>query len=275
MDEPYILINWWDMEQYSADVFFSIGIFLTYAKEVSMVNARIDPKGFVNAESRRNIIAEISKIPGHCDTVSLNLSKLACNRAIHEFDTNDKITHQECNQILVELRTRIKDEMSHTLFMYIPNDRAEWFNKERLFGESVGNSFPSASFDIKEAGSCFACARFTASVFHLMRALEPGLGGLGKVFGVSFERTNWQPVIEQIEAKIRSMGSDPSKAADWKEQHEYYSQAASSFMFFKDAWRNYTAHARGKYTQEEALTIMVNVKAFMQKLAARLSETTV
>jgi hypothetical protein len=43
-------------------------------------------------------------------------------------------------------------------------------------------------------------------------------------------------------------------------------------MFLKDAWRNYTAHARGKYTEEEAKLIIENTRAFMQKLATRLSE---
>jgi len=43
-------------------------------------------------------------------------------------------------------------------------------------------------------------------------------------------------------------------------------------MFIKEAWRNYTAHAHGKYTEEEAATMVVSVRAFMQKLATRLHE---
>jgi hypothetical protein len=46
-----------------------------------------------------------------------------------------------------------------------------------------------------------------------------------------------------------------------------YSQIASSFMIVKDAWRNYTAHARGKYTEEEADAIYRNVGSFMKRLA--------
>jgi hypothetical protein len=38
-------------------------------------------------------------------------------------------------------------------------------------------------------------------------------------------------------------------------------------MILKDAWRNYTAHARGIYTDEQADAIYRNVEAFMQKLA--------
>ena len=47
-------------------------------------------------------------------------------------------------------------------------------------------------------------------------------------------------------------------------------------MVVKHAWRNYTAHVRanmgGKYTDEEAETILINVRGFMQKLATRLHE---
>jgi hypothetical protein len=57
---------------------------------------------------------------------------------------------------------------------------------------------------------------------------------------------------------------------DCKEQQEFYSQAISHFGILKDAWRNYTMHTRGFYTEEQAELIFENVKAFMQKLAPRM-----
>jgi hypothetical protein len=57
-----------------------------------------------------------------------------------------------------------------------------------------------------------------------------------------------------------------NKPPDWKDKLEKYSQIANNFMFFKDAWRNYTAHIRGKYTEDEADAIYRNVRAFMQGL---------
>jgi hypothetical protein len=69
------------------------------------------------------------------------------------------------------------------------------------------------------------------------------------------------------------MGIDPTtRPANWKDQQEFFSQAASHFMILKDAWRNYTAHERGKFTEEEAETILINVRSFMQKLATQLHE---
>jgi hypothetical protein len=162
-------------------------------------------------------------------------------------------------------------------FFYVPAERAKFFPRVKdphIFGSPVAGAFPSAAFDIAEAGTCLSLARGTASVFHLMRVLEIGLTTLGAPFGVSLARTNWAPAIEQIESKIRDMHKDPKWKAlpDCKEQQEFYAQAASHFGVLKDAWRNYTMHARGVYTEAAAEDIFNNVKGFMQKLATHLHE---
>lgn len=70
------------------------------------------------------------------------------------------------------------------------------------------------------------------------------------------------------------MNKDPVWKAlpDCKEQQEFYAQAASHLGILKDAWRNYTMHLRGKFTQEEAEQVFNNVRGFMQKISGRISE---
>jgi hypothetical protein len=91
---------------------------------------------------------------------------------------------------------------------------------------------------------------------------------------VSLEHTNWAPAIEQIESKIRNMHKDPAwkSLPDCKEQQEFYAQVASHFGILKDAWRNYTMHSRGVYTEEQAERIFDNIESFMQQLATKLHE---
>ena len=61
---------------------------------------------------------------------------------------------------------------------------------------------------------------------------------------------------------------DSSFGADWKEQQKFYSQAATHFMFLKDAWRNHVMHARDVlYDERRALSVFTQVKEFMQALA--------
>src|SRR5262249_53284077 len=150
--------------------------------------------------------------------------------------------------------------MRSKAFFYIPPEKARYWppaDAPYAFGKNVATAFPSSSFDANEAGVCLALARATASVFHVMRVFESGLSALGQIFNVSLAHTNWAPAIDQIESKIRDMHKDPAWKAqpDCKEQQEFFAQAASHFGILKDAWRNYTAHKRGKYTEDEATLI--------------------
>ena len=128
---------------------------------------------------------------------------------------------------------------------------------------------------MREASNCYALERWPACVFHLMRVLEFGLGVLAERFSVSTDRKTWHEVIEAIEGKIRKV--DPRTAgADWKKQQKDFSDAATQFMFFKDAWRNHIMHIRDVYDEGRATSIWQHVNEFMNKLAAiGLHETTV
>lgn len=99
-----------------------------------------------------------------------------------------------------------------------------------------------------------------------MMILERGLGALAKVFGVDFSHTNWHNVIEEVEKKIRKM--DSSFGFDWKEKQKFYAQAATHFMFLKEAWRNHIMHIRAvPYDEGRAYSVLDHVRQFMQALA--------
>jgi hypothetical protein len=168
-------------------------------------------------------------------------------------------------------------ELRRRVFFYVPPERYKSLpetDNPHLFTDAVSNAFPGAVYDVSEAGMCLGLARPSACVFHLMRVLEVGLAALGRVFGISLAHTNWALAIEQLERKIREMHKDPDwkSLPDCKTQQEFYAQAASHFGILKDAWRNYTMHARGTYTEEQAERIFENTRDFMQKLAGRLHE---
>ena len=66
-------------------------------------------------------------------------------------------------------------------------------------------------------------------------------------------------VIDHIVLSVSDL--DRSKA--------FYAQAASHFAILKDAWRNYTMHARGVYAVEQAEMLFESTKDFMKKLALK------
>jgi hypothetical protein len=180
---------------------------------------------------------------------------------------------------------RLRDEAGTKCLVQIPVDRASYLRAFTAETQSatptlleqqwtpVFDVFPHTKYDATEAFKSYAMGRHTACVFHLMRVVEHGLTSLGSVFGVSLSHTNWAVAIERVESKIREMHKDSTwkLRADCKDLQQFYSQCVSHVGIIKDAWRNYTAHAHGKYDEQEALDIMTGVRAFMQKLAERSS----
>ena len=192
--------------------------------------------------------------------------------------SNEKATYQELRDLAIELRGRLFDEMEETLLLSIDSAKAPYYTQEKPFGEQVSQSFPSTVFDTEEAAKCLALNRSTAAVFHLMRVLEAGLNALADDLGVSFNRTNWQTIIDRIEKEIKKRqkagpGPKPTAAqkAAWKSKIEFYAEAAVQFAFLKDAWRNRTQHVGAVYTEEKAESIFGHVRTFMQDLARGLS----
>lgn len=157
------------------------------------------------------------------------------------------------------------NELRNGAIFRIASSRIVYFEKDDLFGLEVTNSFPSATEDIRNAGTCFAVEQWDASVFHLMRVLERGLRALANKFNIPFQNTTWHTVIEQIEAKVRRM--DSSYGADWKEQQKFCAEAASQFMFLKDAWRNHIMHLGDVYDEGKALSVLTHVRMVMRALA--------
>ena len=140
------------------------------------------------------------------------------------------------------------------------------------FGEQVNEGFPSARYDISEAGRCLALRRSTACVSHLMRALEVALASLANALGLSLTAENWNTILNDIEKEVRSR-TKATHGQAWKDRDEpFFAEAAAHLRFIKNGWRNHTMHRRSKYTDEEAEAIYESIRSFMRHLSERLSE---
>jgi hypothetical protein len=262
---PFALIDWWRMQKFSADNFYHIGAVMAEEKYLLEKRFGVLEDGSL-APQRIELFRNAMKAAQiECNKVGLNLSAKSARRSIAKLDQAIPTT-DSLEKAVEELDNRIADEMQEHLFMYVPPDRAPRY--QQVDGFAIDEKFPSSQFDVIEAGNCFASGRYTACVFHLMRVLEIGLMCFAKLFpSVPTDKENWHQIIEKIESEIRAFPKTPSKPPNWKDKLEEYSRIANSFMFFKDAWRNYTAHARGKYTEDEADAVYRNVRAFMQRLS--------
>jgi hypothetical protein len=134
------------------------------------------------------------------------------------------------------------------------------------FGPEVQDAFPSSENDVAEAARCLAMQRYTACVTHLMRALEVPLDALARSCGVE-AKSNWNKLLNDIEAKIRERRSDRNAVAE-----QWMAEAATQFRFIKNAWRNHAMHARGSYDEAQARDIYGSGRGFLQQRAAHLNE---
>lgn len=287
---PHQLVTWWNMLSFSAWNFFWCGMTLRTIKQDCLV-ASIEIPGVddigntpifnvpkdLDGKLRKKALESLKRVVVEFSTIGLRITAETTQELIAELETSHQRNFQWLMEQIEAIENLSKKEIEGKAFFYIPAERIKFFPKmsnPHIFGDAVGTAFPSAMFDIAESGACLALDRGSGCVFHLMRVLEIGLSVLREKFSVSLAHTNWAPAIEEIESKIREMHKDPmwKILPDCKEQQEFYAQAATHFGILKDAWRNYTMHVRGKYTEDEAERVFESVKGFMQKLAERLSE---
>lgn len=282
-ENPNRLVSLWNMHLINSERFVML------LSELRNLEHRLE-KGFLS-DSANDIGLTLACVKEDCNKLNLISAMKQLDRIEVIFERLDTkvLAVDELTALFAELRRRIEEDLEESVFYQVESERVrlcfarsrsnnltEFFIKtpEEFFSADVVKKFPSTAEEIAEACRCFAFGRNTACIFHLMRVLELGLTPLGAIFGVSLAHTNWAPALDQIESSIRKMSNDPSWTAqvDWRDQQEFYSQAASYFRVLKDAWRNHTAHARGRYDQSEAMDILVAVRGFMQKLATRLHE---
>jgi hypothetical protein len=155
------------------------------------------------------------------------------------------------------------------------------------FGKKVGRAFPRAVSDITEAGNCLAIECPTASVFHLMRAVEWSLRALCVHLGVTRVRrsrkpkqvkytpiafADWDKMLDAVQVRVDAKVNALAPGKRKQKVQELYYPLLHDLKGFKDAWRNHVMHTRSVYTMDDAGAILGHVKRFMVSLAEEISE---
>ncbi len=144
-------------------------------------------------------------------------------------------------------------EVAEKSFAFIPFPKAEFFEKENLFGDSVHQKFPSMGPHIKNAGNCLAADLNTAAVYHLMCVVELGLRALAKQLHVKtvrkktpIELGTWEDVISALEQQV---GARHPRTRKGQSDAEFYNGLFIEYRAFKDIWRNRVMHTRADYDE--------------------------
>ncbi|MBJ7535643.1 hypothetical protein JDN40_16160 [Rhodomicrobium vannielii ATCC 17100] len=176
-----------------------------------------------------------------------------------------------------DLQGRVRDEFKSRYLLVVPPEKVQFYAPHKpLFGSNLATQFPSVLFEIDEAAKCFALGRYTATVFHLMRALEIALEAVRLCLGQTQELKpadrNWGTMLRNINNELdrRSKRIPPlwNRTTDKAFFEEFY----VTLDRIRGLWRNSTMHIEVKYTEEEARDIFDAVKTLMKKISSRMDE---
>jgi hypothetical protein len=247
------------------------------AKALDSVNDS-GPSSQASQGERDELLDKLESMRKHCAALKLVASEskvIGLGNRMIGLVRSPSCAHEIILAGIEEIQQSITHELAARKFAFIAPGGSEFFEQHDLFGEGVSAAFPSAQEDIKEAGNCLAADLNTASVFHLMRAVEIGLRALARHVRVpakgQLEYAQWNQIIEQIESKVRIVRQQPAGKKK-SESLEFYHGVLGEFNAFKDVWRNNVMHSRRHYNHPEARGAYLHVREFMQRLATRVKE---
>jgi len=165
------------------------------------------------------------------------------------------------------LRESLFTELNSVQFLRATPDMVEYLSLKIPFGPFAAKAFHECMDDIGEACKCFAMERYTASVFHLGRAMERAAAKLAKKMKVGNPTDDWQGYLKAINKKIDSM---PYSTKAERAKRAPYAEAAAFSFQFKEAWRNPTAHPERTYTRDQAIDVLNGARAFMDAAARKI-----
>jgi hypothetical protein len=172
---------------------------------------------------------------------------------------------------LEHLQHRVLNELRDHFYYPVTADFTALYGNPRPFGDVVFENFPSARFDICEAGKCLALGQNTATVFHLMRVMEVALKVFGRRFAIPYA-PSWEAYLNQIQAKLDA--KRPTKPISWLRREREYREIYGDLLAVKIVWRNSTMHIDRNYDAVEAGEIYSAVARFMGRLTqAKFKET--
>ena len=259
------------MRTIKASGFVNAGNNLMLWRSPSLVSTKfflespLDVDTTVETEMLTNVLAGLRNIQHDCQGLDLTITLAKVTRLIEKLTTS-RTSFRDLDNECKDVQERLDDELDSRLFLAVGSSHVPYYQEFTVGWEETLHHFPEVASDVEEASKCFALNRGTTCVFHLMRVLEVGIYALADDLSIQNLQENWQNAIEQVEKAIRVL---PNKGDERKQP---YSDAATHFMYIKDAWRNRTAHAGLIYADEKAQRIFENVKGFMQILASQLGE---
>lgn len=180
-----------------------------------------------------------------------------------------------------ELQRDIIESLEGEQFLYVLPTKTDFWENEEHFGAAVVEKIDAARTDIREACSCFAVGRYTATVYHCIGIMQAALIKLAQRISCSeridLEVDDWgsvvsklQRAVDALEKTAKANSSDADRWAEWRRLEPKYNEIISDANAVKKAWRHPSAHFIGHYDEPEATKVLGKVGDFVKDVAELL-----
>jgi hypothetical protein len=211
----------------------------------------------------RSAIKSAARLKAKLDNVALQLTYIDVGSALHDIESRFA-------DHLSDIKLFVLNEYEAGLMA--PADQLLGTGANQVSGFSA--AFPNAALEIEEAGKCFALGRYTASVFHCMRALEIGIKAIGAFLGIPDPtkpaEKNWSVILKAIKTKIDEKW--PANARLPRTQGAQMEALYATLDATKNPWRNATMHVEATYYPHESMHIARCTGMFMLELMKHCDE---
>ena len=229
---------------------------------------------------RLQIAQTLPQARGLFEDIGLQYSVRQLDLAGHYLSANPPPNVTEVKAELRRITDTLITELKDGKFLFIEPGLTAYVDNPAPFGQTVFDAFPSARFDITEAGNSLACGLNKAAGFHLMKAAEIGLWELGKdrqiplAIAGKIEFSEWGIIIGELETAVRAITQWPNSPAK-EDAHKFYNSSLVEIRAFNDGWRRHIAHVRKTQQPmhgDEALALWGHIERFLKSIAAKISE---
>jgi hypothetical protein len=175
-----------------------------------------------------------------------------------------------------ELQERIKHELEDRYCLILNGTEANLFALDAtvLVGKGIVDQFPSILYEIEEAAKCGGLNRDTASAFHAIRCLEAAIRAISRCLQIpdptKGSDRSWHNLLKKVDDAIHAKW--PKAADRFSGDGKLFEEFHATLHAMQNPYRNATMHLDARYTPGEAEVIRIVVKAFLEKVAARMNE---
>lgn len=236
---------------------------------------------FLREEDRDVVLRHLVDLIPELNKSSARLAVISAERLRATISADGGVTYRYLATQVNDIESRFADHLGDIKFFVInPGEVALMQPVDSLLSTpgrmATGFSlaFPNASFEVEEGAKCCALNRYTAAVFHGMRALEAGIRALCAFLEIPDAtkpaEKNWAIILKSISAKI-----DEKWPRNTRLPNSMGSRIESLYATLdavKNPWRNATMHVETIYAPHEALHILRCVGIFLLDLASHCDE---